>query len=568
MNPNLRPQQQSFTYKDLLLWKLNYVVFSSVASQLFILVFYVFLIKADPLHPLQWCLATLATMTSFSTWIYMIPFLIIIFGQTLICAKAYVLKSSYCSTRFQKFVATFSAHNLVLTFLHVTVGATLIWLFLSVSGGQYQNLTEVCKGQVYCLNEGTYFLILSGFWTGFYYFVKVYIAEKNLSFPVVFQRKFLHFKSQLGSIINKSVRQSFWPSFYFSVIYYFYGETFRVGFSNMFGLIQHEVDPTFFIYFHLWFFTALYYFNMNLMRFYFNLFLTEPVQFPLFKNQMGNLQLQESINNYDYPIVQNLACLDLYLLAQWQPDRRQVFYTLSNPGQHPHNWNSLVENVLKLLNEYTELLNKTIDLPEPVKPKQIVQAPSIQGPDRFRNLRNMALVDRDDCYNYVNVQKNPAVEFNLHNNLSDFLTEKLTKLWNFIKLILGINFLFGELPQANVRKCLANGNLIIWASQGIADITAASLEEDKYGIVQKDLPIIISGLVNLKQSLDKLNKIPALTRKMVGYDDFNYKMKAAVTAAVKRSLFKICIKFGDYMNDIPLSKEISQYLQVHIICKS
>lgn len=567
MNSNL-VIQQTFTYKDLLLRKLSYAVTSSVLSQLFILQFYVFLSNTNIFHPVEWLVATLRTMTSFSTWIFMIPFLSIIFAQSLICAKDYVVKSSYCSTRFQKFIATFSIHNLVLSLLHVIVGATLIWLFLSISGGRYQNLTEICRGQAYCLNEGSFFLTLSGLWTGFYFFIKVYIAEKNLAFPVINQRKLLQLKSQLGPLIRESVSLSFWPSLYFSLFYYLYGDVLQNGFKTLFGLMDFEDKPNVLIYLHLWFFSALYYFNMNLMRYYFNLFLTEPVQFSLVKDQTGSLTLQESVINYDWPIVQNLACLDLHLLSEWAPLRRQVFFTLSNPGGHPHNWNSLVENVLKLVTEYTQLLNKTIDLPDSNVKSQIIQAPIIQSPDRFRNLRNMAMVDTEDYYNYVDVSKRPIVEFSFPETFVTKLSTKLGSVWNFVKLILGINFLFGELPQANVRKCLANGNLIIWASQGITDIVTASLQEDKFGVVQKDLPVIITSLVNLKQSLDKLNKVPALTRKMVGYDDFNYRMKGAVTAAVKRSLFNICRSFANYLQDIPLSKDVSQYLQVHIICKS
>ncbi|KAL1509358.1 hypothetical protein ABEB36_004112 [Hypothenemus hampei] len=566
MNPNLT--QQTCTYKDLLLRKLSYAVTSSVCSQLVILQIYVFLWNFNVFHPKNWLLSTIHILTSFSTWIFILPFLIIVFAQSVICAKDYVVKSSYCSTRFQKFVATFSVHNLILLALHILVGGTIIWLFLSVSGGQYQKLTKICHGQAYCLNNGSLFLILSGLWTGCYFFIKVYIAERNLTFPVIYQRKFLQFKSQLEPLIRHAVVTSFLPSLYFCCLFYVYGETLQNGFRDLFGLLEQEDGTSVLIFLHLWFFSALYYFNMNLMRFYFNLFLTEPVQFPLVKDNAGSLTLQESITNSDWPIVQNLACLDLHLLAQWSPMRRQVFFSISNPGGHPYNWNTLVVSVLNLFKEYTELLNKTIDLPEK-NAKPIIQAPIIQSPDRFRNLRNMTLIERDeDICDYVHVTKTSPVEFSLPQGLISYLTIKISNLWNILKVVTGINFLFGELPQANIRKCLANGNLIIWASQGITELLCASLEEDNYGIVQKDLPVILSSLVNLKQSLDKLNKVPALTRKMVGYDDFNYRMKGAVTSSIKRSLFNVCKKFENYLNDIPLSKEVSQYLQIHIMCKS
>ncbi|RZC36408.1 Ndc1 Nup domain containing protein [Asbolus verrucosus] len=153
-------------------------------------------------------------------------------------------------------------------------------------------------------------------------------------------------------------------------------------------------------------------------------------------------------------------------------------------------------------------------------------------------------------------------------SLKKNIDETVNKVVGFLKIFLGINFLFGELPQVNIQKCLGNGQLIVWASQGIAELASASLSEDKYGIVQKDLPVIITTLVQLKQSLDKLNKVPALTRKVAALDDFNYKMKNAVTAAVKHSLFNICLNFGEYFNDFPLSKDVLQYLQVNIMLKN
>lgn len=569
MNPNLTSTTGgSCTYKDLLLRKLSYAVISSVLSQIFILQLYVFATHTNPLHPIEWLLTALGTMVSLSTLVFLVPFLLIIFVQSLICAKDYVMKSSYCSTRFQKFVATFSVHNLVLALLHAIVGATVTWLFLSISGGEYQNVAVHCKGQRYCLNAGTFFLVFSGLWTGLYYFIKVYIAERNLAFPVIHQRKFLQLKCQLVPLVWESVILAFWPSLFYSVFYYFYGEYLSGGFGSFLGLLDSNHKNGVFIYVLLWFFSALYYINMNLMRFYFNLFLTEPVQFSLVKDTSGSLTLQESIINYNWPIVQNLACLDLHLLAQWSPPRRHVFFTISNPGGHPHNWNSLVESILKLFTEYTQLLNKTIDIPEKPTNRPIIQAPIIQSPDRFRNLRNMALIDHEEQYRYIDSSNIHPVEFTLPQALLEKLTLKLQAVWSFFKVITGINFLFGELPQANIRKCLANGNLIIWASQGISGIITASIEEDKFGVVQKDLPAIITSLVQLKQSLDKLNKVPALTRKMVGYDDFNYKMKGAVTGAVKRSLFNICKGFESHLAEIPLAKDVYHYLHLHIICKS
>ncbi|CAH1118789.1 unnamed protein product [Phaedon cochleariae] len=561
MNSNVITSS-SFTSKDLLLRKLYYSIVSSVFSQLALLLVYVLLSNINILHPIDWVLSTLKTFTSLTTWLFVIPFITLVFAQSIICAKDYVFKSSYCSTRFQKFISIFSVHNIVLLALNIIVGTTSVWLFSSLGGTQYQYLTRNCKGQSYCLNEGSFFLICSGFWTGFYYFMKIYLSEKHLSFPVIQQKKLLQFKSQLLPFLKESFSSSIWPMVYFLCLYRAWGNSLSESFCSFFGLGQEESSDSPMIYFYLWMFGALFHFNMKLMRFFFNLFLTEPIEFPLCKISPDSLSLQEGIMISDLPIIQNLACLDLSTLSRWSKHRRQVLFTLSHPGGHPHNWNILTENLLKLLTAYSELLSKSTDTAETIKtPAPVTYQSPIQSPGRFRNLRNMSLMSDRGIADIVDVTHAPLAGLSVPNTLFHKLTQKINNTLEVLKVVFGINFIFGELPQANIQKCLANGLIIIWSSQGISDLVCASIEEDRFGIVQKDLPAIITALVHLKQNLDKLNKVPALTKKIAGYDDFNYKMKGAISGALKRSLFNICRTFGKFLGEFPLNKDVVLYLQ-------
>lgn len=569
MNPNL--VVPSFTYKDLLLKKLSHSVVCSVFSQLLILQLFVFLSNFNVLHPISSISSTLKIFTSITTWIFVLPFLTVLFAQSMICAKDYIFKSTYSSTRFQKFISVFTIHNLIMLILNTIVGVTLIWLLLTLGGGRYNHLTIKRKEDNYCLNDAAFYILLSGFWNGFYYFVKVHMSEKHLVFPVIHQRKLLQFKSQALNLLKNSFTVSFAPTVYYIVFFYLWGDVFTHTFAGFFDLQKGDDDSSVLIFMYLWILGAIYYFNMNLMRFFFNLFLTEPVEFPICKLTEDSLYLQTSINMSSLPIVQNLACLDLFNLAHWSKLRRQVFFTLSQPGGHPHNWNSLVENVLKLLSEYSDLLSKSTESVEavskPVAP--LIQSP-FQSPERFRNLRNMSLsVTSPSEPRDVNLmEKDPTTLpiFTLPEKLFGKLKQKIKDIVSVIKVVLGINFLFGELPQANIQKFLSNGYIIIWMSQGISELLCASLTEDRFGIAQKDLPGIITALVRLKQNLDKLNKVPALTRKIVGYEDFYFKMKAAVTVAVKRSLFNICMSFGKYFTDLPLKKDVLSYLQTNYKC--
>ncbi|XP_044257898.1 nucleoporin NDC1 isoform X2 [Tribolium madens] len=571
INPNLTTPQ-TFSYKDILVKKLARAVACSVVSQIVILLVYITVANINILSPVEWTSSILNTFTHLSTWIFVIIFSLIIFAQCLICAKDYVLMTSYCSTRFQQICRIFSVHNFILLLLHVVTGGAFVWQILSVIESSNQSLTIKCDENRSCLVEDVFFLIIGGFWTGFYFFTKVYISTKQLVFPVIQQRKFLQFRSNISVLFKQSVATAVWPTFYFAVFYYLWGNELESRFMAFVNLDRASRESSILIYVYLWWFSTLYCFSNNLMRFFFHLFLTEPVQFPIVKENIYILTLQEAINMDNLPIIQNLACLDLFLLSQWSPMRRQLLFTLSQPGGHPHNWNSLTESVLKLFTDYTNLLKKSTEHPTQEKPKKqtetifpfLVQSPQTDPRLKFRNLRNLSM--SGEFLDVVNVTHNGSS--NTVKSFKENIDESVQKVVSFVKILFGINFLFGELPQVNIQKCLGNGQLIIWSSQGISELTAVSLVEDKYGIVQKDLPVIISTLVQLKQNLDKLNKVPSLSRKVAALDDFNYRMKNAITAAVKHSLFKICLNFGEYFGDVPLSKDVLHYLQINFMLKT
>ncbi|XP_068910657.1 nucleoporin NDC1 [Tenebrio molitor] len=574
INPNLT-SVQTFSYKDILVKKLVRAVACSVVSQIIILLCYIILANISIFHPIEWMTSIFHTFTYLSTWIFVIIFSFIIFAQCLICGKDYVLMTSYSSTRFQQFFRVLSLHNFTLLLLHVVIGGAFVWQILSIIDSSNHSLTTTCKLNRSCLVEDTFFLILSGFWTGLYFFVKVYISTKQLVFPVIQQRKFLQLRSKISVLFKESLTLSIWPTIYFALFYYIWGTQLENRFMFIVNLDRASRESSILIYMYSWWFSTLYCFSMNLMRFFFYLFLTETVQFPIVKENEYILTLQEGIVMNNLPIVQNLACLDLFMLSQWSPLRKQLFFTLSQPGGHPHNWNNLIESVVKLFTEYTDLLKKSTETTLPqdkaMKQNDIIKpfAPiTLQSPTspsvKYRNLRNMSC--HSDYLNVVDVSHDVAT-----NTVEDFkrsINGTIDKTTSFLKIFFGINFLFGELPQVNIQKCLGNGQLIIWASQGISELAAASLTEDKYGIVQKDLPLIITTLVQLKQNLDKLNKVPSLSKKVAALDDFNYKMKNAVAAAVKHSLFNMCLIFGDYFKDFPLSKDVLQYLHVNIMLKN
>lgn len=559
-------------FKQVLVKKLTYATFCSVLSYVVVILLYVSITNFN-LDIYVWSKNTFNTWTSFNTWLYLIPFSIIIFTQILICAKDYVLKSTYKVTRFSKFVSFFSVRTFVLGCLHVVIGGLVVWLYLSLSPIGIGSTENECDQKDICIPEGIFFLIVNGMWTGLYFFVYVHTRDRTIIFPVIHQCKLQHFKSKFIPLLQATRRVAVYPVLSYVSMYYLYKNYLFNAFEYVLNIKVETEEFSYWLYFYASVFTSLYILNMNLMRFFFELFLTEPVNNTVELSYANEQILSEALLLDDIPILQHLACLDLYLLSIWSPNRRQSLYALSQPGGHPHIWNSLVQAALKLIVEFTESLDKSTDA---ILVKEEKEAPKIQtqmnsstiiehNQQRRPTMRNMSLMYVDNNVDIVNISHQVRHDpEEVYNTISDVATRILTAALMVINNIPIIRYLFGRLPEAYIRQCLNNGQLIVWITQAIANIVVASFDEDPYGIVQKDLPTLITNLVRLKNTLERLNKVSVCMKKGQNFDEFSYKMSNSVNSAVKRSLCNISKTYGQYLNDIPLDKEVALQLKAFL----
>lgn len=579
-------QPLSMGCKEILLWRLIYAVICSVLSQVLILIAFLFIINVNILHPLIWIVSTLSTLTSLNTWLFLIPLGSIIFAQGIICSKDYVFETSYRTNRIMKFLGAFSIRNLIILSLHIVTGVLIVWMYLNLLGETHGSLYTQCKLNQYCLIEETFFMLLNGLWIGVFYFTKQYISEeKNIQFPVIQQKSFL--SVHLGAKLKQAMKNAIWPTVYFLVIYYYRGTYLRQWFTSIFNLSLDKQPLSLYdmcsslLLLYSWMFSTLFIFTMLSMKLFFEVFLTEHWKFAIESEFDFMLTLKEAIGMSNIPIIQHLGCLDLYMLSLWDPIRRQQLFTLSQPGGHPHNWNNLLQEVLKLIADFSFEINKATDIittPEPIiKPKendiqqtfhdvpQAVYNETIVGSPFRSPLRNMSLC-RPEPVDIVNVTQNVYLT-NFIDKFKFFTFDRFSHLMVAIKKKTGLDYFLGDLPESRIYFLFAKGQPLIWAIQGLSIVVAASFTEDKYGVVQKDLPVIITSLVNLKQNLDKLNKITILNRKNTQSDVCKMQSKIALRTAVKRSLYNICNVFGEYLGHIPLSKEINQQVQNFVLCK-
>lgn len=572
-------------YREIILLKVIEAACWSCALQAASLITVFFLLNFNPWHPILWIERTLNRSLSMRTWLYFCPICLAICMQSIMFCKDFMVVGRYFRMRFAAYYNMFSFHNLIMGTLYTVTGGLMTWLHVPLLKEKYGEMYVACStdGNEMCVVEAYLFLILNGFWIGIYFFVNDYVfGLKTLFFPVVQQFKFLRVKAELQSLIKQAVIDALLPSVYFVALYYWNRGAIRGHVHNilecniedksqdaMFGLmnISHLL--------YSWLFSSIFVFTTYNIKLMLRVQLTEHIVFPV-TSVGGNsncLTLHESLAMTDVPIIQYLGLLDLKVLAEKDYNRRQGLFTLSHPGGHPYNWTAVVEETLKLIRKFTEDINKanieTQPVPESTEgssPSQSSAVPSgeNQGTSVFglRNLlmrtQNMSDVSlRQSPSNIVHFQSRPV-------NIPQQSKLRILKLYFVQALDLlcrkpGISFIFGDLPDAKVKYHLAQCQPVIWAVQGLSCLAAASFKEDHYGVLQRDLPAILTSLLQLKQALDRLHKVGNYKR-YLKLEHHHMQMKAALRSAVKRSLHTICIKFDDCVKDL-VTNEYSQ--QIH-----
>ena len=78
-------------------------------------------------------------------------------------------------------------------------------------------------------------------------------------------------------------------------------------------------------------------------------------------------------------------------------------------------------------------------------------------------------------------------------------------------------------------------------------MVCSSLMEDKFGVVQRDLTMILTSLVKLDNELSR-TKLQEIQQNIL-------------RQTVKAALYKISLKFGPHLNDISLPGNVAQKMK-------
>ncbi|XP_054266639.1 nucleoporin NDC1 [Macrosteles quadrilineatus] len=563
------------TNGEIHIWRMRVAVVWSIIIQLMMFLTYILFISADPFHPLSWIANCFSVFLSLSLWPKLVVLVLTIYSQGEVCKRDYVTGPVYHVTRFQKIRHIFSIRNILLMLLHVVIGVTVFCIYSSIHDSTSYFLVKPCvykfqsKLMDSCLVENNLFLLLGGVWIGIFYFVNDYMfGSRNLIFPLIQQYKFYRVKAALKENMKHSIKHSVVPTVIFLILYYIYGGLIRSAIAEFLSL-KMDKEPidsirgllNIKLIFYLWLFSSIFVTGLHTMELLFNVHLTEHCVFPVSNELLptGNhMRLIDSLKKADVPIIHHLGYLDLFILSTKCRQRREEIFTLSHPGGHPHDWNSIHKECITLIKTFTSDLSQAL-LQDNSNKKDALNKVSKVEVTGFHfhnhNIRKLASPMGVKMVGERTLEAQSAVEV-AFNNIQNWVNAKLEQFYKKPY----IAYFFGESPDTRINFLLCKSQPVIWAVQGLAFLCSASLTEDRYGIVQKDLPDIINTVVNLKQVLDKLFKQNLIVKKSFANDPLDVQMKYLLRSSVKRSLYLIAVTFGPYMKDIQLPVDVKLQL--------
>lgn len=560
------------TKSELFSQRLIKAVIWNICLQTLIAVLLVIIIQVDLIHPVTWITSTFDDIFSWKMSLNIVLLGLVSFFQAYIYGRQYSKPVPKYFTRISMFLNLFSIHNTIFSTLYAVTGYFTMSLYSSLAKSNFNVLKKKCEnydGQ--CLMEQSLFLQIGGMWMGLYYFTRSHLfGAPILTFPHIYQEKLQQIKLVIGNILSTGFQHSVTPVAYYCVFYYIWGSKPRNVVSDVYSVYLEDppLDNIFNlissgIWIGLWFYTSLFFISIYTMKTVFNIVLTEPMRFPIESNT--HMTLSTAISQR-LQFTSYLGALDLKNMSMTDPVRRAQVFTLSQPGGHPKNWNNLLEKCLYIINEF----NKELDSVNG-------DTNSMEGELKNRNNFNK-LVPTSPTSGYTGTLRNMAkspqllqLKEHTKNAVDDtFATAVKEEFNSFLQKLCqkpGISYFFGELIDTKLKFILIQAQPVMWTCEGLAYIVSSSLKEDKYGVVQHDLPTVLSAFVSLKQNLDKLTKPGLVPRKHILNDALAIKFRTALLSSVKRSLYKIVLTFSKYIHEIPLDPDVQTAIQPFILCK-
>ncbi|GMT09615.1 hypothetical protein PFISCL1PPCAC_912 [Pristionchus fissidentatus] len=243
------------------------------------------------------------------------------------------------------------------------------------------------------------------------------------------------------------------------------------------------------------------------------------------------------------------ALTDLSRLSRVVGDRRLEIFSLSQPGGHPRNWTSIKNACVRIIDDARE--------------KMEAATRSVVG-------RSGAFIDSDDEEDSANVDRqmllmperirqqvySSAVRSRHQRTLRATATlqprapPRPTMLERARRLL--------EVPSGVLTR--HDATLVQLAAESLHLLIVASFDEDRYGVVQRDLAEVLRAIVRTANAIREHFR----ARNARATDSEEDAPMCAVDDALHTAVYQIKNQFGDCLRSLALSKE--EFAAIDMMC--
>lgn len=524
-------------------------VLYSAALQLLLLTIFLVLMKFSIFHPISWITETISVLLSLRTTLWLVPLLAVVLLYGICLGHQYLHKPHYYPTRALWIYHT-TLRNCTFFAVHVIFGIVTAWMHSNYSSVKLNELNCDTQNR-YCVYETSLISILYGIYvSSYYFFVK---GPIDTNFFIIQQNIYIKTRSNLISLLGKSVFQSIGPLFTYLLFYVILRSSIKFYIAATFNVDFHSASIfNLKLIFCLWIMSAHLLCNIMSISALFKICVEKFTSFPIADNQIQidvtTVTLNDALAS-EIASIRKLASYDLFTLANASDaTRRLSIFALSMPGGHPYNWTTLSATCLQQIDSYYDSLSKSIEqvvfnnktnvnnrLGRPV-PIGVTVADKVRFRQYNQNygIRNMSI-------NGDYTTDNPASE--QINDIIGKIKSRHAALKTYIMNLPGIYYLFGEKFSSQIDFHLCDTETVSWVCQGLSSLAAQSLKEDKYGVVHNSLLKIMTSLLKLKKIVDKIYD----TR----LDNKASQLKCVhLRNTLGRCLFQLCSTFEEYLSDL------------------
>jgi len=562
--------------------------------QFFVLLVFSAIQSFTPWRPFGWLMFNLNVVFHPSSWFFDAVVVASVVAMGVIFGRGYRLTASPTRSVASLARDLFRPDVAISLAGHVVAGVLLARSYLGLVGQrQYSSLTLLCAelGQDRCINESHVFVVVSGGFSGFCLWLDYHLRNGAvLQFRAIQRLGMDHVREEFYRLFKEALSQVLLNLRWFYLLYIVFGGRLERFLGDVLHMDLYSQGSSLSmsetVWKHLGTFgqclavDTLIHLSVSLVHLVVNLSLTRRVKFAMRSvtfagpaevaaspETLSSVALLDAIDPQNkHDLMKYLAYQDFACMAENSALRRTDFYQLSYPGGHPKNWNELVTKVMSLVRDFAKDLNEASKQAMTVTPSAADVAKAKAGGQQASAKAIQSRLDSKvlalSGNNNVTVASTSGGKQDKASLMSGWSLASSSKVMaDKLMSVLGsaLSSWLGSSsapspPDVAVRAVYAQAMPVIWAIKGMSHLVTHSISEDRYGVVQKDLAKIIVDLLTLLQTLERHKGLTATARKN-RFETRDLQLKQDLRVALKSSLYRITVTFGDSLNTLDLPTE-------------